>query len=336
MRVKPDDVTVSVRDEMARQSPQRLGRLTTAGPIDEAGWKALADFGVFHASTDEMRHVDLVAALLEIGRGGLPGPVLEAELAVAAGSAEAAAALRHGQVVTSVLPQPSAGPAVVGWGAHADLVIDQSNGRVLARSPLPAVETALPMGHGMIHAEGGGHDPLAARRWRGAAALAAGLAHAAITMATEHVKMREQFGRTLSSFQAVQFRLAQSVIELDAAELMVIDAARKADAGHPYADMASALAWIYGARAAATAETNTHQVVGALGFTTELGLIHLTYQSAWLRSSLGRTAALRYIGSHRDLTKPEPPSVVLAGTAVERRATGSTHSPEENAGAGRS
>jgi alkylation response protein AidB-like acyl-CoA dehydrogenase len=58
-----------------------------------------------------------------------------------------------------------------------------------------------------------------------------GVAGGALRAATAYVKERRQFGKPLADFQAVQFQLAQAATELEAARLMVYNAARLRDAG---------------------------------------------------------------------------------------------------------
>ena len=58
-----------------------------------------------------------------------------------------------------------------------------------------------------------------------------GVAGGALRAAVGYVKERKQFGKTLGEFQAIQFQLAQAATELEAARLMVYNAARLRDAG---------------------------------------------------------------------------------------------------------
>src|SRR4029079_10748309 len=58
-----------------------------------------------------------------------------------------------------------------------------------------------------------------------------GVAQGAINAAINYVNERKQFGKPLSDFQAIQFQLAQAATELEAARLMVYNAARLKDAG---------------------------------------------------------------------------------------------------------
>ena len=54
-----------------------------------------------------------------------------------------------------------------------------------------------------------------------------------------YVKERKQFGKAIAEFQGVQFQLAQMATELEAARLMVYNAARLKDAGQPFASEAA-------------------------------------------------------------------------------------------------
>jgi alkylation response protein AidB-like acyl-CoA dehydrogenase len=61
-----------------------------------------------------------------------------------------------------------------------------------------------------------------------------GLARGALDAAVRYVKERRQFGRMIADFQGVQFQLARAATELEAARLLVYNAARLRDAGEPF------------------------------------------------------------------------------------------------------
>ena len=61
-----------------------------------------------------------------------------------------------------------------------------------------------------------------------------GLAEGAFGHAVRYAKERKQFGKAIADFQAVQFTLAEMAMEIEAAKLMVYNAARLKDAGQPY------------------------------------------------------------------------------------------------------
>ena len=97
----------------------------------------------------------------------------------------------------------------------------------------------------LIGAEGEGFE-IAMRALDGGriniAACSLGGARACLDAAVEHLKTRRQFGRPLAEFQALQFRLADMATELEAARLMVMNAAAKLDSGAADATMYCAMA----------------------------------------------------------------------------------------------
>jgi len=68
----------------------------------------------------------------------------------------------------------------------------------------------------------------------GIGAQMVGLAQGALDHAMHYVKERKQFGKAIAEFQAVQFQIARAATELEAARLMVYNAARLRDAGEPF------------------------------------------------------------------------------------------------------
>jgi alkylation response protein AidB-like acyl-CoA dehydrogenase len=67
-----------------------------------------------------------------------------------------------------------------------------------------------------------------------------GIARGALETTIEYVKERKQFGTRLADFQGIQFQLAQVATELEAARLLVYNAARLKDSGHPFTREAAA------------------------------------------------------------------------------------------------
>lgn len=117
------------------------------------------------------------------------------------------------------------------------------------------------------------------------AGQSAGAAQRALDMAIRHVGEREQFGRPLSRFQAVQQQLASAVSE-GAAVSAAADHASDC-AGTPAAPSAIAVAKITAAEAAGKVAAVTHAVHGAIGFTAEHALHHATQRLWAWRSEFG-------------------------------------------------
>jgi hypothetical protein len=106
-------------------------------------------------------------------------------------------------------------------------------------------------------------------------AFAVGMAQAALDAAVEHTREREAFGRPLSHFQAVSHQLADVATEIEAARLLVRDAATQYDAGIRPVRKASAMAKLFATEAAQRAVDVAIQVHGARGLEKGHVLEHL-------------------------------------------------------------
>lgn len=104
--------------------------------------------------------------------------------------------------------------------------------------------------------------------WLGSATLAVGLAQRAMEEATAYAKQRTQFGKPIAQHQAVLFKLADMAVQIEAARLLVYQAAWRADAGLPFRREA-ALARSYAVRAAESVTLEAVQVFGGYGYMRE-------------------------------------------------------------------
>ncbi|MDE3002488.1 MAG: acyl-CoA dehydrogenase [Gemmatimonadota bacterium] len=95
-----------------------------------------------------------------------------------------------------------------------------------------------------------------------------GLAQGALDHTVRYVQEREQFGRAVGSFQGVQFQLAEMATEIEAARLMVYNAARLKDAGKPFVTPA-AMAKLYSSEMAQRVASMCIDLHGGYGFTKE-------------------------------------------------------------------
>ena len=102
----------------------------------------------------------------------------------------------------------------------------------------------------------------------GIGAQMVGIAQGAYEAALGYVKGREQFGKPIAHFQGVQFQLAEMRTELEAARLMVYNAARLKDAGQDFIE-AAAMAKLYSSRAAEKITSKAIDLFGGNGFTKE-------------------------------------------------------------------
>ncbi len=92
-----------------------------------------------------------------------------------------------------------------------------------------------------------------------------GLAEGAWGHAVRYAKERKQFGKAIADFQAVQFTLAEMAMEIEAAKLMVYNAARLKDAGQPYMREA-AMTKLFASQVAERVASQCVEVFGGNGF----------------------------------------------------------------------
>ncbi|HET7601216.1 MAG TPA: acyl-CoA dehydrogenase family protein, partial [Gemmatimonadales bacterium] len=95
-----------------------------------------------------------------------------------------------------------------------------------------------------------------------------GVGTGAFDAATAYVKERRQFGRTIAEFQAIQFQLAQLATDLEAARLMVYNAARLKDAGKPFVREA-AMAKLFSSQVADRTTSRCLELFGGYGYSKE-------------------------------------------------------------------
>jgi len=102
----------------------------------------------------------------------------------------------------------------------------------------------------------------------GIAAQAVGIARAAFERSVNHAKTRQQFGRPIGDFQAIQWKLADMAVQIEAAHLLTMRAAVLRDTGGDYVT-ASAMAKLYASRVAVETADAAIQVHGGYGYTQE-------------------------------------------------------------------
>ena len=103
------------------------------------------------------------------------------------------------------------------------------------------------------------------------AAMALGLGQGALQMAITYAKDRKQFGKPIADYQAIQWMLADSKTELDAAALLTYRAAWLVDQGAPHTTEAS-MAKLFASEAATRACNRAVQVHGGYGYTREFNV----------------------------------------------------------------
>lgn len=95
-----------------------------------------------------------------------------------------------------------------------------------------------------------------------------GIAQGALEHAINYSKGRVQFGKPISNFQGIQFQLAELATEIEAARLMVYNAARLKDAGMDYIKEAAMVKY-YASQVAEKVASQSLEVLGGNGFTKD-------------------------------------------------------------------
>jgi alkylation response protein AidB-like acyl-CoA dehydrogenase len=102
----------------------------------------------------------------------------------------------------------------------------------------------------------------------GIGAQMVGLAQGAFDLALKYSQERQQFGRPIAEFQAVQFELAELATQIEAARLLTYNAARLRDVKLPFVKEA-AMAKLFASRTAERVASSAIEVHGGYGFTRE-------------------------------------------------------------------
>lgn len=100
------------------------------------------------------------------------------------------------------------------------------------------------------------------------ASLALGIAKGAYEAALKYSKEREQFGKSISEFQAIAFKLADMATDIEAAELLIFEAADLKDR-HKEVTKISAMAKYYASEVSVRVSTDAVQIFGGYGYTKD-------------------------------------------------------------------
>jgi alkylation response protein AidB-like acyl-CoA dehydrogenase len=100
----------------------------------------------------------------------------------------------------------------------------------------------------------------------GVAAQALGIAQGAFDLAAEYARLREQFGQSIISFQAIQFMLADMATEIEAARALIYATAKMIDAGVKNIAKESAMCKVFASDVAMKVATDAVQIFGGYGY----------------------------------------------------------------------
>lgn len=269
--------------------PARLREVWDGAAGDAAVWPALAAVGLTGLGISEDHGgsggsaVDIVIVLHEAGRACLPGALLDTAVAGAV-----LGACVDDAVQRAWLPRVAAGAATMAvqladqpYVAEADtaaaLLVEVDDGlHLVERDGFQATRVAAEdRGRRLfrVEYEAGQRvgEAALARRWGalGSAAMLNGIAQALLDMTVAYVKVREQFGVPVGSFQAVKHKLASLHATLESATAATQLAAYAVAHAAPEQDRAVSVAKVHAVAAEDLANTEALQCHAGIGFTWE-------------------------------------------------------------------
>jgi alkylation response protein AidB-like acyl-CoA dehydrogenase len=134
----------------------------------------------------------------------------------------------------------------------------------------------------------------------GIAAQAVGLAQGALEAAASYAKERRAFGKTIGEFQAIQFMLADMQTEVEAARLLVWQAAQMRDAGFARSGALASRAKLFAAEMANRVAYKAVQIHGSMGYSRESDVERM-YRDARVLSIYEGTSEIQRLIIARDL-----------------------------------
>jgi alkylation response protein AidB-like acyl-CoA dehydrogenase len=134
----------------------------------------------------------------------------------------------------------------------------------------------------------------------GIAAQAVGLAQGALEASSSYAKQRRAFGKTIGEFQAVQFMLADMQTEIEAARLLVWQAAQMRDAGSARAGAFASRAKLFASEMANRVAYKAVQIHGSMGYSRESDVERM-YRDARVLSIYEGTSEIQRLIIARDL-----------------------------------
>lgn len=308
-------------DDIGRRSFQaRIGHGRLPDGVDRSAWQHLEDAGLTRlgSTADSGGGPTEVAVVLRaLARYAVAAPVAETDLLAGWLAAEAGVAV------------PTAGPLTVAVGSGprfisvpyaseaAAVVFARPDGERAAVAVLPSEELSVATGHNaggeprdtvVVDVPDAAFTPagtVAELNRRGAWARCMqiiGALDAAVEYSVEHSREREQFGRPLSAFQAVQHSLAGMAGEVErarAAANLAVAAAQDHGFAAPQTDYAVTVAKVTMGQVVPSVVTMAHQLHGAIGVTIEHRLWLATMRARSWVDEFGDTAHwARRLGRH--------------------------------------
>lgn len=267
-------------------------------------WSALGGAGMFALTVEEehggagLLPVELVTAMIEVGRHAVPGPVVETAVAATlVDDPERLSALAEGSLIATLAHSPTVPYALD--ADVADLVLtldgDTLHEAAVDGSTPPSLDPARRLFTWRPGTRIGSREPAEHPRDLGALACAAqalGVGEHLLSTTVSYVSTRKQFGRAVGEYQAVKHRLADTFTELEFVRPLLHGAALSH--GTPEFGRDVSAAKVAASEAAYAAAKTALQLHGATGYTDEYDL------SLWIRKARALRSAWGDPARHRE------------------------------------
>jgi alkylation response protein AidB-like acyl-CoA dehydrogenase len=279
LELSPDQM--SLRDGIASLLEGRFGTDRIRAGFDRASFDELAEAGVFSLRADGFTWADCTVVFEQLGRFGVPGPLV-------------ASLLFGGARIAGLVEAAADGSA---WVEHLDEldVLYVLRGDALRRvdpSTLDAdpstwpLDPLTPIARVPVMPDGEPVDADVGELRRAGAVLTAaiqvGLTDRCTELAVAYAKEREQFDRPIAGFQAIKHILADMLVRTEVARAAVYAAGANLDAPDLAGlDRAVSVAKAIAGEAAVVNGKSATQVFGGMGFTWEVD-VHLYLKRAWV------------------------------------------------------
>jgi len=272
----------AIRELCSREFPVRRG-------FDRAGWKQLADAGVFSLRLTDGAGLGMTEAVIvfeELGRALVAGPLVATHLA--AGILEGASS---GERVVTILDgdlaaYPDDADVLLVLGPEHAYAIEQFDAE--PRAPLDPFTPVGRIGPGVAGSRIDA-DPVQLQGLGAAltAALSSGIASRAVELAVDYAKQRVQFDKPIGSFQAVKHMCADMFVRAEVARAAVDAAGVSLDEHDPDVAQAVTGAKLLASEAAIANSKSCIQVFGGMGFTWEVDAHLYLKRAAVLATQFG-------------------------------------------------
>lgn len=256
---------------------QRTAREFLTGRAGEDVWKEITGLGWQALPFEDFGFLEACLLIEEMGRARVVTPYLST---VVCGFAAPALvpSIAEGAVYAYV-PFPG---ALVPWASTADRLLVKTPSGVVVTAPTSVTSTPVtvvgPAPTSRVDYEEVAGSPAGSVEAHGAAATCAemvGGAQAVLDMTVEYAKTREQFGKPIGTFQAIQHHCANMAIDVLGARFIAYEAIWHLAQGQE-ADTEVTVAKAWTSEAYERVCALAHQVHGAIGFTAEHDLHHYT------------------------------------------------------------